>query len=362
VIAWRTGPAQLGGGVAAMTRAAGGTFGRPETVARSRVSESSGNTIAVVFGGGAPPVDTDADRLRIALGPGNRALLAWTGSRGPGRTATARAATGVLGGAFDEPQAVSAPLREAEAPAPLFLADGRAAVAWVDNATLSLTPAFRTRGEHDGRLHLAVEGASAPASRAPRLRLRAERVQHLFPSQPVHVTARCDRPCDLLGRVRGADPVATTLPVAGSAELELPRSSIFEVEESRSGRLRVDVSAAEPGGRTAARASVRVRVVRRPPLPLRRPLDVRARRRGDAIVVRWRTARPARRMYFSVFGHRSRRIRGVDTSATGFARGRGRTSFVARLRPDRPRRVRWVTVFAASLDRQRSRSGVVRVG
>jgi hypothetical protein len=99
----------------------------------------------------------------------------------------------------------------------------------------------------------------------------------------------------------------------------------------------------------------------RPPLPLRRPLDVRARRRGEEIVVRWRTAGPARRMYFSVLGRWTLRPAGIDFSATRYRSGRGRARFVARLRPDRPRRVRWVAIVAGSYDRARTRTVIVPV-
>jgi hypothetical protein len=361
VVAWRLGPAGVGGGVAAMTRAPGGAFGAPEIVDRAR-RQGSGESFAVVLaGGGSPPVDNDADRLGVALGSDGRALIAWLATRRGMPTTRARAAVGVLGGAFEPAQDISRSLRDAEAVAPLFLPEGRAGVAWIDNAGLSFSPTFNQRGEYDGRLHLAVEGAPAPVSATPRLRLRAARVQRLFASEPVRVTARCDRPCDVLGAVRGSGEVSVTLPTGSGTELELPRGGIFEPRDARHGRLIVEVRAAEPGGRAAARRTVRVRVVRRPPLPLRRPLDVRARRRGDAIVVRWRTAAPARRMYFSLLGHRQREPRDLTSLATAFVPARGRTRFTARLLPERPARIRWVSIYAVSVDRARPRSTVVRV-
>jgi hypothetical protein len=357
VVAWRTDPASLGHGVAAMTRAPGGAFTTPQVLAGNRTLES-GNAVIVVFGG-APPLDTDSDRLRVALGPGRRALLAWTTAHGGVPTYRARSATGLLGGRFDPTEDVPRSLRDVEAVAPLFLDDGRAALAWVDNDSLTLTTTFERRGEDDGRLHLAIEGAAVPAAEAPALRLRAARVQRLFPSDPVRVTATCDRPCDLLGAIRGADDVSVT--TASTAELELPRSSMFEFEDPVTGELKLNVRAAEPGAAAVTRRSLRVRVVPRPPLPLRRPLDVLARRRGGEITVRWRTAGPARRMYFSVYGQRSRSVRGLIVSATGFRAGRGRTRFTVRLRTDELDSVRWVTVVAGSMDHNAFPRAVVRV-
>jgi hypothetical protein len=351
VVAWRTGAVE-DGGVAAMTRGPGGSFALPEVVSPARRSNEGGSLVAVALGG-SPPVDADADRLRAQLGPGGRVLLAWTGGRRGEPASVVRAATGGLGVSFDPAQIVSGPLRDAEAPAPLFLEDGRAAVAWVDNASAG--------DASDGRVHLAVEDVAQRASEIPRLRLRADRTQRLFPSEPVRVTTRCDRPCDVLGTLAGADElVSTTLPGAARAELELPRYW-FTRAARRSGQVKVEVSAAEPGGRTPVRRSMRIEVLRRPPLPLRRPLDVRARRRGEEIVVRWRTAGPARRMYFSVLGRRTLRPAGIDFSATQYRNGRGRARFVARLRPDRPRRVRWVAIVAGSYDRARTRTVIVPV-
>jgi hypothetical protein len=162
--------------------------------------------------------------------------------------------------------------------------------------------------------------------------------------------------------IRGDEDVTVTRRAAGSIALELPRSPQFDAPRFRFGAMTVDVLAAEPGGTAIARKSVRVRAVRRPPPPLLRPLDVRARRRGDRIVVSWRTAGPARRMQFAAFGQRTRKLRTIETSAADLVAGRGRTRFTARLHPDRPARVRWVTVHAASRDRQGARSVTVRVG
>lgn len=348
VVAWRTELGDPGQGIAALTRTPGGAFGRPETVEDAPRRRSFGSSFSVLLGVGSPPYDNDARRLRAALGPGGQVLLAWTGGR-PGGTSRARAATGALGGPFAAPQTLLSRVRHADAPAPLFLPDGRAAVAWIDNAG------------RDGRLHLAVEGAPGPVSQAPRLRVRGPRTQRLFRADPLHVSIACDRPCDVQAGVRGAQRVSVTLPGGGRRTLALRRIALDEGDLPRAGRVHVVVRATEPGGRAVARRSLRVRVVHKPSFPLWTPLDVRARRRGDAIVVRWRTAGPARRLLFSVIGTRARSQGSFVRGAFGYARGRGRMRFAVRLRPDRPRRVRWVVLNVGSLDRERSRTVLVPV-
>ena len=50
-----------------------------------------------------------------------------------------------------------------------------------------------------------------------------------------------------------------------------------------------------------------------------------------------------------------------SAAAAALRNGRGRTRFTTRLHPDRPRRVRWVAVYAGSLDRVRPSQVLVRV-
>jgi hypothetical protein len=100
--------------------------------------------------------------------------------------------------------------------------------------------------------------------------------------------------------------------------------------------------------------SIRIRVARRRALPVQRPLDVTARRRGEVIVVRWHTAAPARRQLFFVAD--AGRLRTLKIVA-----GRGRTRFAARLRPAGDARVRFVVVAATSMDSDAERHLVVRV-
>ena len=96
-----------------------------------------------------------------------------------------------------------------------------------------------------------------------------------------------------------------------------------------------------------------------------RVLDVRAVRRGRSIIVRWRTEFPARRTFFTALGQHTRELAPdsfTDPSAFASVRGRGRTHFHVRMRPEHPAAVRWVGVYAYSFDRTRGHRAVVRVG
>jgi hypothetical protein len=112
--------------------------------------------------------------------------------------------------------------------------------------------------------------------------------------------------------------------------------------------VRVVVHATAPGGRATTVRSLRVRVARRPELPVRAPRDVRVRRRGDSIVVTWRTAGPARRQTFFVFGSASRDDDDPELGAYAVRHGRGRRHFAVRL--EAADGLRWVTVLAEGYD------------
>ncbi len=365
VLAWRTGDVDFFRGIEAVTRASSGAFGPVRAVAGPSgpaVQETSGDPFE--FAPGYNPfdpfagavIDDDEHRLAAALSPEGRVVLAWTAPAGrrPLWAGTAHASTGRLDGTFDGVQALGAPLRDAADVAALFLADGRAAVAWTANAGVAI----------DGRLHVALEGAATPADPpAPRLTLRAPRRQRLFANQPLRVVASCGGPCDLRASARGPWPTGTgtwTRLRAGSAAVAL--GPIEGIRRGKPRMVRVTMHATAPGGRRTAVRTLRVRVARRAPLPLRRPLDVTARRRGDVIVVRWRTAAPARRQWFLVAGQ----AKGVDVEPAfpgtlAYVRGRGHTRFTVRLRPSARFRVPWIVVVATSDDSSRERYVRVRV-
>jgi hypothetical protein len=156
---------------------------------------------------------------------------------------------------------------------------------------------------------------------------------------------------------------AHSLRRAGAIPFELLR---FDDRARRfdRGRRRVRVRAAAPNGRDVATVTRSVLILRRPPLPVPRVLDLRAVRRGGSIVVRWRTEFPARRVVFTVIGQPGRRLAPdsfTDLSAFDSTRGRGRTRFRVRLRPERPARVRWIGLIAFSLDGAGGHRAVVRV-
>ena len=346
LVAWRT-DASAGAGAQVVVREGPGAFERPRPVARDVERFDTGGFVALVSTGG-PPYDPEAGVLRAALAPDGRALLAWPAARmGFGRTSSPRLAAGTLAGGFAAPVELGSLIRDAEGVAPLFLPDGRAALAWTDNA--GHVEASVPSGP--GRLHLAVESAPPlpPPPPAPRVTLRAPRTQHLYRSQNPRVTATCAQACDLRASVvaprESAMTLVETLRAGRSARL------LFESFEPAEA-VRVVARATAPGGRASTRATVRVRVIERPALPVPETLDVRVRRRGRTIAVSWRSASPARRTYYLVEGRR-RRGGNFDVTDLGTIRirlGRGRTSFHARLRPRRPARVKWVAVTAYSLD------------
>jgi hypothetical protein len=358
LVAWRTAQFESGSGVIATTRAAAGPFGPLQVV----VPDTSRGSFGVSFGttAGGPPSDDDNGALRGALAADGRALLAWTADRHDVLRTTV--AAGTLAAGFGEPASLSGPLRDVNGLAPLFLTDGRAAVAWTDNAT-SLGFAVG-----QGRLHVAVESAPPTARPAPpRATVTARRRLHLFDSQSVHARVGCDRACDVrvtLARA-GEEGIAEvhSLRRAGTIPVELRRFDDRPRRFARD-RRRIRVRATAPNGRDVATITRTVVIRRRPSLPVPRPLELRAVRRGGTIVVRWRTGFPARRVVFAVIGQHTRRLVPdslTDPGAFAAKRGRGRTRFRLRLRPERPARVRWIGFVAFSLDGARGHRAVVRV-
>jgi hypothetical protein len=356
VIAWRAGTFDSTSGIEAVTRAAGGAFGPVSTVApppplRYYGSDEGGWLAFDPFDyRSGPPID-DGSELEAALSDDGRVLLGWRGTVGnmPLQTTVAHAATGRLGGAFDAPQALGAPMRRTTGLAPLFVADGRAALAWTDNA----------RFARDGRLHVAVEGAvPRPAAPTPRLTIEAPRSQRLYALQSVRLTARCDTACDLRASVRGrhgpGDAVTATLLKAGTIRLR--------PFHEQAGRSRIVVQATAPGGHRTVERTLRIRIARRPSPPIQSPTDVRVRRDGDAIVVNWRTSGPAKRQSFIVVGVRKRRdLDTVVIGAIASVDGGGRRRHSVRLHAQQPERVRWVGVLTYGDDTGDERHRFVRV-
>jgi hypothetical protein len=254
---------------------------------------------------------------------------------------TPHVAAGSLAAGFGVPQRLGGPVRDVNGLAPLFLADGRAALAWTDNTGGLLA-------QHAGRLHVAVDGAPpATPAPAPELRVRAAGHQRLFTSQGLKVQVGCAAACDvratLRSRDRGAAAITRTLRAGRAANLELAAPGL---EAQRRVRVRMLVTATAPDGHRRTTISCHIVLVRRPTPPVPAPLGVRARRSGRSIVVTWHTAFPARQTIFSVVVGRSRQ----RPSGTEVVRGHGRTHFRARVRPRGagPIRLAWIAAFGLS--------------
>ena len=230
--------------------------------------------------------------------------LAWTAPRPlPDAPLAAMVATGTLDGAFGPPSALGSPARSVAGVAALLLPGGEPAVAWADNVVDTtgfgageLEPS--TRG---GRIHLArADAAAGPATPPPAARLRAPRLQRLYPDEAIRVRVRCAAACDLRafvreGGVTGAG-AAASLPGGGSRVLRLQPTGDGDPVPRRRGRVTVRARVSAPGSPATRTLRLRVPLARRPPLPVPRLLDARAVRRGRSLVVTWRTAFPARRV------------------------------------------------------------------
>jgi hypothetical protein len=363
LVAWRSGYDDATAGTIATMRAAAGAFPAPRTVAPGAGSADDFGDAAAVFtttGTAGAPDDGDNGALRAAMAPDGRVLLAWRAERRS--VMTTHVAAGTLAEGLGAPVRLGSPVRDVNGVAPLFLADGRAAVAWTDNATVF---GFGLPTDN-GRVHVAVESVPAMAEPdAPGVRLTGRRTQHLFDSQPIRLGVACDSACDvravLSGRRSDSAPLTRSLSRAGAMRLSLYSYDMTSRTRPQR-RLRVLVRASAPGGHAVTTVSLRVLVVRRPALPVPAPLDVRAVRRGGSIVVSWRTASPARRASYTVIGQRRRRL-SVETlrdpGLFDYVEGRGRTRFTVRLQSERPSAVHWVAIYGISLDQGRAPSRVL---
>ena len=355
VIAWKG----FGENVYAVRRSARTAFGAVERVA-GESSSPFGLVYAELVGSspfGARPYDADNAQLAAALAPDGRALLAWA----EGTPARPWLASGTLSGGFGAPQRLGSPLRDANGVVPLFLAGGRAAVAWTDNAGLG---SQRDLPRGGGRLHLAVDGAPRTAGPAP-----AAHDQR--PPQPAAVrVAGAARHGALRPRVRRARSARRQRRRVRRREREpVERRSAAAARTGHLALRRRGAAPRRPRRRAGDRARRRARGARgaahadhHPPraagaAPAR---AARAPRRRDVIVA-WRTRRPARRVWFLVAALRARRGEPVDDQALEYVNGRGRTRFRVVLRPRRPGAVRWVNVAGYSIDGSATRTNRVRV-
>jgi hypothetical protein len=347
VIAWRSFGDDLSAGVLAAVRATAGPIGKPQEIAPDVSTSGSFGGSSFVFTGSRPypPSDDGNAALKAALAPDGRALLAW-GAEGERTSAavTAHVAAGTLGSGFGPPQRLGGPIRDVNGVAPLFLADGRPALAWTDNTGGLIS-------QTHGRLHLAIDGAPLPPDPPPpALRVRAAGHQRLFASQAPAVQVRCATACDVRAVLRSHDgdagAITRTLRAGRTVRLRLTAPDLGSHGQMR---VRALVTATAPGGHRRVTVSRHLVLVRRPAPPVAAPLGVEAHRRGRSIVVTWHTAFPARRMFFYVVARRNRTV-SSDVTGVKAIPGRGRSRFRARLRPPDPHAVHFVSVIPFGLD------------
>jgi hypothetical protein len=271
VIAWQD---EDNGGVAATVRGAAG-FGPPVAVV-PEPPEDEYQLISTVGGGTGPDA---LPNLQAAIGPDDRAVVAWPDEAGGAGLAT------LVGGAVAERQLLGGALRYADGLSLLALADGRGGLAWLED-----------RGRFEGGpadARVALEGvAPPPEATPPRVTVGVPRRTALRPAQSLVVPVRCSAACDVrvsLPGPRGAFPAAASLDSAGTVNVEVAPLGA-PIAPPRAEPVRLAVRASAPGARTVTRTTrtVRLRRLAAPPLP--RVTDLRARRlSGGRVEVRWRT-------------------------------------------------------------------------
>ena len=365
LVAWRSGYDHATAGTIATMRAAAGAFPAPRTVAPGAGSADDFGDAAAVFtatGTAGAPVDGDNGALRAAWPP--TAGCCWRGAAERRSLMTTQAAAGTLDAGFGVRRGSAARCGTSTASLRLFLADGRAALAWTDNADRF---GFGLPTDN-GRLHLAVESVARPRG-ARRAAREADREPHPAPvrlaadtvsARPATAPATCGRFFPAGGatapRSRGA------LARAGTVRLSL------SVVRHRRGAT----SAAAPAGSSrvprppaamqVTTVSLRVLVVRRPALPV--PSAARRARRPRGASRSWspgaRPHPPAARSTPSI-GQRRRRSHVETIRDPGLfdsVEGRGRTRFTLRLQSRRARRQ--CTGWPSSGDQTSTRGAVAR--
>lgn len=344
---------------AVVSRSAPGPFGPRIEVAPARPWQD--NTLPG-FGASPPtsnpPLEPYPD-VSLTLGADGRALLVrptderhGRNQRGlqtvsfpvaaplPGSAAHPFRSTAVERGTF------GGTIRDAAGFSPLVLADGRFAVAWSDERG-------RT-GAQDGRLHLAVEGAAAAREvAAPTVTVGKPDRRALRPAQSLVVPVRCSAACDVRVVVRGKERADATGSLARAGTMRVRLSPIEHGLRIRRDRVRLTVHVSAPAARTVQRRNVTLSVRRLPAPPLPRILDLRARRSGEDLLVRWRLDRPLIDAFLFVIGSRVGRVEDDDDAIFVNARRIEGRTYGARLK--RAGRVRHVRVYAVSLVPSRNR-------
>jgi hypothetical protein len=380
--------------LAAAERAPGGTFGPPATIA-ARANPLGASPVAVLRpGGGAVVAWTSREtagltaRTREQAGPFGRAfelvypkrldsaaMLVQGRFLSSGRRELARAiptadgrvmiawghltrrqglwrvVPGVARVAFSgddyEVYGLAGGLREIGEIIPFVLADGSAGVAWSDD-----TP----RGA-GGRVHVAREGTpDAAEPPAPRVTFTPPRSRALKDADPLVLRVTCSAACDVYAQLADQPAVtaAMSLPGAGSRRLELNPVDA-PIAPRGGGRMRVLVRSSAPGARAVTARTLTVRLRRAKVVFPPRVLGLAVTRDGDDVVVRWRTAKPARPGGYTVMAFDD------DGDPVGSANpsGKARTSFGVRIR--NARKAATVTVYAIAEHVEKYRRTTVKV-
>jgi hypothetical protein len=361
LVAWAGAQEEGSGDVFVASRRGTGPWTAPAAVQRGREDDSFGETGLILFssgGGPSPPHDSDNTGVRAAIGRDGRYLVSWGAERplplGDRRLAP-RMVQGQAGGAPSRPETAGCACRSINGAVPLVAAGGEVLLAYTDNVTTMFDFGFEF-ARRAGRLHLAEPGPPGAGAAPPRLMVRPPRARTLGYGNRLRVRVGCDRACDLRayvvgGRDRARGVAIETLPEAGTTRLAIKPTFDDHLAPPSRGRARVVVHGYAPNARRFASRSVPVDLRRKPLRPLPQVLNVRAVRQEGAVVVTWKTDRPAKRVSFRVRGRLSRRDRFpvVEDSVEG----RGRRSFRVRLPLREVRELGDVTVIAVSVVRNR---------
>jgi hypothetical protein len=344
VVAW-TSP--LTAGLSMRTRERAGAFGPAIALVGPKRLEPDALMVQQRFGGTAWS-ETDAVRV-LATGDG-RVMIAWGHlSR---RQGIWRIVPGValadFTGTERETHALGGGLRNIDGVTPVLLADGSRAVAWTDNDQ---------RG-NGGRMHLAREGTpDAAGAAAPKVTFTPPRSRALEDEEPLTLRVTCDAACDVEATLaeRPAVTASASLPAAGSRRLSLAPVE-GPIAPRGGGPVRILLRSSAPGAHGATAGTLRLNLRRVAPKFPPRVLGLTVTRDGDDLLVRWRTAQPARPRSYVAYALDD------DGAPVGAGDPKGtsrRTRFALRIRDARDAET--VTVFAVAENVDKTRRTTVKV-
>jgi hypothetical protein len=362
VVAWRVFGSEPGaGGVTAIRRRAHGRFSAPQELSPTPrdAGFGFGDSIIIGISRASAPMDEAGRSVRAGIAPDGRAIVTWIGRRtvrGERRVPTAYAAVAPRpSGRFRHRRGFGSPCRPPNGAAPVRLRSGRLGLAWTDSV-MSRRVEFELP-RRDGVLHLALPRAKKrPTPAPPRIAVRAPRIARFFSNQPLPIKVRCNRACDVRASLAlpGASPRAlgaASLAHRGTAAIRLhPINGSEQIAPRGGGRLRLRVHACRAGAPRLRAVKRSVLAFRRPTPPFAQPFGVTARRHGRRIVVRWRTAIPARRVEYVVIGLKRRHSKQLISSVARVRSGHGRRRFRVVLHAPRGVRLRWVLLDGYQLD------------